>query len=168
MLEVRNAAVPDEVPLVRSLFEQYAAALGVDLCFQGFAAELASLPGAYAPPVGRLLLAWLDARRRVCRARPLSRRAARPVIPTLLAIAPRMRAALRPPARHRPRVGSPLLALARRSSGRLPRVCLDTLHSMREAITLYQSIGFAQVASYYENPVPGALFFTRELDTITS
>ena len=62
MIEIRPAALPADLPVVRRLLREYADGLGVDLCFQDFEAELASLPGKYAPPRGRLLLAWNDHR----------------------------------------------------------------------------------------------------------
>ena len=63
---------PQELSAVRTLFQEYADSLGVDLCFQGFEAELAELPGEYGPPRGRLLLAWVgDALAGCCALRPL-------------------------------------------------------------------------------------------------
>src|SRR6516165_3649283 len=58
-MRICQATTPEEIAMARSLFEEYASWLGVDLCFQGFAAELAGLPGAYAAPRGRLLLAFV-------------------------------------------------------------------------------------------------------------
>jgi ribosomal protein S18 acetylase RimI-like enzyme len=60
MLRIKSAETPEEVALAAALFREYAASLGVDLSFQHFDEELASLPGDYAPPSGRLLLAYWD------------------------------------------------------------------------------------------------------------
>jgi putative acetyltransferase len=60
MLGIGQARSDEELVQARGLFEEYAASLGIDLCFQGFIAELATLPGSYAPPDGRLLLASWD------------------------------------------------------------------------------------------------------------
>src|SRR5580765_7460674 len=59
-MKIGQAITPQEIALSRALFEEYVAWLGIDLSFQGFAAELASLPGLYAPPRGLLFLARQD------------------------------------------------------------------------------------------------------------
>ncbi|SEJ97834.1 Acetyltransferase (GNAT) family protein [Paraburkholderia diazotrophica] len=62
MTAVQPARFPDDLDAVRAIFREYADSLGVDLSFQSFDAELASLPGKYAPPAGAILLAWRDGR----------------------------------------------------------------------------------------------------------
>src|SRR5512139_825148 len=72
MIEIRPAESPRDLPVIRELFREYADGLGIDLGFQDFETELATLPGRYAPPRGRLLLAWRGAEALGCVAlRPL-------------------------------------------------------------------------------------------------
>ena len=150
---IEATALPD-IERARSLFREYETSLGVDLCFQGFEQELAGLPGAYAPPSGRLLLAVDDGRPAGCIAlRPLGADGCE-----------MKRLYVRPEFRGR-RVGR-LLAerlLAEARAIGYARLRLDTLPSMKEAIPLYRSLGFAEIAPYYANPVPGALFMERAL-----
>ena len=72
-VEIRQASSAEEIEAARALFQEYAAALGIDLGYQGFADELAELAGCYAPPRGRLLVAWVGDEAAGCVAlRPLA------------------------------------------------------------------------------------------------
>jgi len=148
-VKVIPAATPADVEQARRLFREYETSLGVDLCFQGFEQELAGLPGKYAPPRGRLLLALDDATPTGCVAlRPLAD-----------SVCEMKRLYVRPSARGT-RLGR-LLAETIIGEARAigyARMRLDTLPTMREAIRLYRSLGFVEVAPYYANPVKGALF----------
>lgn len=153
-MRVREAAIPDDLPVLRGLFEEYAAGLGVDLCFQGFAAELAGLPGRYARPAGGLWLAESAGQIAGCVAmRPHD--AGRVEVKRLYVR----------PAFRRLGVGRALAyrVLAAAVDAGYRRVCLDTLPSMTGAIAMYRSLGFTDIEAYYPNPVPGALFLGREL-----
>jgi putative acetyltransferase len=152
-VEIREAAAAD-IPTVRALFEEYAAGLGVSLCFQKFDEELAGLPGAYAPPSGRLLVAWEDGTAAGCIAlRQLTE--GRCELKRLY---------VRPAFRGRG-LGRLLAnrALEEAAAAGHESACLDTLPSMTEAVALYRALGFVPTEPYCHNPVPGALFFTKSL-----
>lgn len=152
---IREAVFPDDAPIVRALFEEYAAGLGVDLCFQGFAAELDGLPGAYARPRGGVWLAEVDGSVAGCVAlRPVDGQTAEV---KRLSVRPAFRGA---------RVGRALAEHVLRAARakRYRRACLDTLPSMIEAIALYRSLGFVEIEPYYSNPVAGALFMELALE----
>jgi ribosomal protein S18 acetylase RimI-like enzyme len=154
MMKLAQAETPEQIEEARQLLREYEASLGVSLCFQGFEKELAALPGEYAPPGGRLLLA-LDTGQAVgcVGLRGLDDETCE-----------MKRLYLRPPFRGRG-IGR-LLALSIIDEARkigYEKMQLDTLPSMREAIALYESLGFKRIEPYYDNPVPGAIFMQLKL-----
>jgi ribosomal protein S18 acetylase RimI-like enzyme len=152
--EIRDVLIPDDLPVVRELFQEYADGLGVSVCFQDFADELANLPGRYARPAGGLWLATAGQEVAGCVAlRPLG--AERAEIKRLF-VRPAFRGA---------GIGRALAehVLAAAAAANYRRVCLDTLPSMTSAVALYRRLGFTEVEPYTDNPVCGALFLGREL-----
>ena len=145
----------DDIPLARQLFREYAAALGVDLKFQSFEAELAGLPGDYAPPAGRLLVAWFEGTPDGCVAlRPLQKD-----------ICEMKRLWVRPASSGRGigrRLAETVIAQAREIGYHTMR--LDTLARLVPALNLYRSLGFQPVPPYTHNPLEGALFMELRLD----
>ena len=155
MLTIVNAMAVDGGVTVRSLFEEYAASLDTDLCFQGFAEELAGLPGDYAPPGGRLLLALQDGQTAGCIA----------LRPVNTGVCEMKRLYVRPAFRAHG-VGRALvdrLIHEARSAG-YQHLRLDTLPSMTGAQALYRRLGFHEIAPYYDSPVEGAVFLELQLD----
>jgi len=153
-MELTQAETPEQIEEVRRLLREYEASLGVSLCFQGFERELATLPGEYAPPAGRLLLAFETGQAVGCVAlRKLDDETCE-----------MKRLYLRP--EFRGKGAGRLLALAIIDEARkigCNKMRLDTLPSMREAIALYESLGFKRIEPYYPNPVPGAVFMELKL-----
>jgi ribosomal protein S18 acetylase RimI-like enzyme len=154
MLDIRPAQLPGDLPLVRTLFREYQQAIGIDLCFQDFDAELATLPGKYAPPQGRLLLAWDNAEAVGCVAlRPLAEGACE---------MKRLYVRRGGRGRHLGRLLAERICAEARAAG-YRRICLDTLPSMTAAVALYASLGFEPIAPYVFNPIEGAIFLGRDL-----
>jgi ribosomal protein S18 acetylase RimI-like enzyme len=154
-LRIVEAHGEEGIAAARGLFLEYAERLGIDLCFQGFDRELAELPGDYAPPGGRLLLAIADERHTVaCVAlRELEQ-----------SVCEMKRLYVRPSHRGAGlgrRLAEAVIAEAR-SIG-YERMRLDTLLVMHEAQRLYESLGFREIEPYYPNPIPGARFMELEL-----
>ncbi len=154
MSDIRPAEWPADAETVRTLFREYAAELGVDLCFQGFAEELATLPGRYAPPGGRLLLAWRGDEAAGCVAlRPLAAGACE-----------MKRLYVRPAARGEG-LGRALaqgICAQARAAGHA-RMYLDTLETLAAARALYRSLGFVAVPAYNDNRLPGVEFLALAL-----
>jgi putative acetyltransferase len=149
MVRIIAAASTAEVELARELFKEYQASLGIDLCFQGFDKELADLPGDYAPPSGRLFLAYDDAELVGCVAlRRIDARACE-----------MKRLYVRQPGRGKG-IGRQLAEFVIHAAREIgyESMRLDTLPSMKEAIALYQKLGFRPIEAYRPNPVEGALF----------
>ena len=175
MVIIRPATTPDDIPAVRALFEEYAASIGFDLCFQGFAAEVAGLPGDYAPPGGCLLLAietgGADGRRAAGAAAPLATTAAaeRPVgcialRPLEPGICEMKRLFARPEARGTGigrRLAEAVITEARARG--YAKMRLDTLPSMQRARALYAALGFRSIPPYRHNPIPGADYLELDL-----
>ena len=154
MLRIIEAHQDERLGDVYELFEEYAASLGVSLDFQGFDQELATLPGDYAPPSGRLLIAtWADQLAGCVALRPMDDD-----------ICEMKRLYARPAYRGRG-IGTALTDAvidAARAIG-YTRMRLDTLPSMHSARTLYASLGFREIEPYRYNPIEGSAFLELDL-----
>ena len=144
-----------EIEQARHLFREYQSWLQIDLCFQNFEKELANLPGDYAGPAGRLLLAYEDAQLAGCVAlRKIDD-----------GVCEMKRLFLREEFRGRG-LGRQLIEAIIQEAKQIGygRMRLDTLPpKMNDAIGLYQTYGFKQIERYYDNPVPAAMFMELDL-----
>ena len=155
VVKLVNVDAGPDVEKIRTLFVEYGQALDFSLCFQSFDDELRALPGAYAPPAGRLILSKVDGQAAGCVAvKPLERY-----------VCEMKRLYVRPTFRGR-QLGTALVSRiieeARGAEYRSMR--LDTIAgTMDHAIALYRSMGFREIAPYYPNPIPNALYFELTL-----
>jgi len=172
---------PHEIAATQAIFRDYAASLDIDLCFQNFDEEVATLPGDYAEPRGALLLALVDAEGGGVLSEqvdaPMIRRAQggmayvagccalRPLDTADYPNAAEMkRLYVRPPFRGLGlgRQMAEAMLDAARGAG-YACVLLDTLDDMESARALYEDLGFVEVPPYYHNPIAGAHYLKADL-----
>jgi carbonic anhydrase len=154
-LRVLTASNTAELEQVRQFFRNYAAWLGVDLSYQGFADEVANLPGAYGEADGRLFYATFDGQPAGCVG---IRRFSEGVC--------EMKRLYVDPAFRGHGVGRKLALAAIKAAHELGyrRILLDTVPSMRIAVKLYRELGFSEAPAYYPSPVEGTIFLTLDLE----
>lgn len=146
-------AIQKDMLNIRELFLEYQEWLGIDLCFQGFDQELATLPGCYAPPKGAILIAIIDKQIIGCVC----------VRPRTNSEAELKRLYVKP--NHQGLgVGKKLLHLAMLKAQKIgyTSIALDTLPSMLAAKSLYEDYGFYIIPAYYKNPIEGAEYYRYE------
>ena len=154
--DIRAAAGDADMARVRELFEEYQEWLGVDLCFQEFGAELAALPGIYAPPEGRLFLVFdRDDDRLVGCVALRPRDGERAEMKRLYVRSEWRRRGL---GRYLTEI---CLTEARRAGYR--ELCLDTLAQLQAARALYRDMGFRKIDAYYDNPLDGVTYMAITL-----
>jgi putative acetyltransferase len=150
-----QAEYPAQVEQARELFSEYAQSLGVNLCFQNFEEELAGLPGHYAPPDGRLLLAEYDGQLAGC----VALHKWKPGVCEM------KRLYLRPPFRGKGlgRVIAETIIVEARNIG-YQHMRLDTIEPiMKDAVEIYRKLGFQEIAPYRPNPIAGAMYMELHL-----
>ncbi len=170
-LAITPARGDEDMAAVARLFREYQISIGTDLCFQGFEEELKTLPGAYAPPRGEILMARAGraaagvvalrplpygGERLTCGGAGLSGAADGVCEMKRLYVRPAFRAA-----RLGRQLAERVIEEARRRGYR--RLVLDTLKEMTAAQALYRTLGFTEIDAYYENPLEGARYFQLAL-----
>lgn len=158
VIELRTPITPQELDDTRTLMQEYAAQLGVDLCFQNFESELADLPGPYDAPRGALLTLYLDGLLAGCCA-------LRPLDTSDYANACEMKRLFVRPQYRGLGLGRALAEAILDKARRRGYACilLDTLDDMETARALYQELGFVEIPPYYFNPIAGSHYLKAEL-----
>ena len=155
MTEIQTPIIPDEIPAIKGLFREYADSLDFELDFQDFREELATLPGKYAPPLGSILVAKENGETVGCVA-------LRPLVEDVC----EMKRLYVKPAHRGRRLGHELALAIIEEAKRLgyKAMRLDTVVAMKEASTLYRTLGFQPIDAYCYNPLPGAMYFELKLE----
>lgn len=158
MVKIIHATTAPDLDDVRALFQEYADMLDVELCFQGFAQELATLPGKYAPPQGCLLLARDGEKAVGCVA-------LRPMKETAVC---EMKRLYVQPSHRGTGLGRQLagLILEEARARGYATMRLDTLAKLKPAIQLYRDLGFVEIPEYYRNPLPEVVYMERDLRSL--
>lgn len=153
-VEIKQATSAEDFEVARGLIERYATELGVDLCFQDFAEEIADLSAMYGPPGGCLFLASANGKEVGCVA-----------VRKLDADSCEMKRLYVQPQHRGTGLGRRMAEVAIASAAELGyvRMMLDTLPAMAEAQSLYASLGFEEIADYYPNPLPGVRYLACQL-----
>ena len=157
-ITLRTPSTPAELDAVRDIFREYASTLGVDLCFQGFDAELAQLPGDYAEPRGALLIAEVEGAVAGCCALRPQDTADYPNASEMKRLF--VRKAFRGFGLGR-ELAEAMLDRARQAG--YACVLLDTLDDMESARALYTDLGFEEIPPYYHNPIAGAHYLKVDI-----
>ena len=153
-MQICQATTAEQIAAIRSLFQEYAAWLRIDLCFQGFANELTTLPGSYAPPRGCLLLATgTDG--------PAGCVALRPAGDTVC----EMKRLFVRPSYQSHGLGRAMAqrVIAEAQGIGYSTMILDTLPFMHRAIRLYEALGFVRRPPYYDSPLQETVFMELHL-----
>ncbi len=154
-MRIKYAQTPSELEDVSRLFREYEAFLDVDLCFQSFEEELAGLPGKYAPPSGALLTGLIRNKAVGCVAvRRLDD-----------GVCEMKRLFVRPEARRTGggrQLANEIITVARALG--YARMRLDTLDRLTHAMRLYEYLGFRRIQPYYDNPLPGVVYWELQLN----
>ena len=154
MLRLINATTRQDLDIIRELFREYEKFLGFGLCFQGFENELAGLPGNYAPPEGRLIIAKYDSEAAGCIALKKIGEG----------VCEMKRLYVRPKFRGK-KIGRQLAEkiIAEAKLIGYKKMRLDTLRRLNEAVTLYRSLSFREIQPYVFNPHEDAVYMEIDL-----